>query len=299
MALARRFVGEIDVGGYRTWVAVGGHLDFHGGRNGRHAHSFHEVCVALDGEGTFEHGDRTFGLAPGDLFLAHPGVVHEIVSSKRARSSLQIWFVAFDFQSRGRGGDDAGDLVERFQRQAQRQRRAIVHGCGSIADLAVALARIPADDEASWRIVSSRVLAAVILEIVARATERSRPSIGSGADDPALGSDGRLELALRFMDDNLERALSVPELARQARTSERTLRRLVRRATGRTIAAEFARRRMHLAARRLLDRQSDSVAQIGYSVGFSDPSAFVRTFRSAVGATPARFRAARGTIRVG
>ena len=283
----RAFRREQPLAGHRTWVAVSRYLDFKGTRNGRHKHSYHEVCIALAGRGRFDHGDRSWHIGPGDLFLAHPGVVHEIISA--ARPALEICFVSFAFLERleGAAGPEA-ELALRFERS----RRVVVPRSSGLVSCYLAIAQTDASDEEHWRIVTSALANALVLEIMARAAPTSGlpPDHGGGTDDP------RLELAFRYMDDNLERSLAVGELARQATTSERTLRRLVRRATGRTVVAEFARRRMTEAARRLLAGGSLSVAEVAYHLGFEDPSQFARDFRRAIGATPAQFRRQRGTV---
>ena len=49
-------------------------------RNRIHRHSFFEPCIVVSGEGEFEHGSKVFALREGDLFIANPGIYHEIRS---------------------------------------------------------------------------------------------------------------------------------------------------------------------------------------------------------------------------
>src|SRR5258707_15172923 len=56
-------------------------------------HSFFEPCIVLSGSGEFEHGSAVFSLREGDLFIANPGVYHEIRSLKTR--DLGLYFLAF------------------------------------------------------------------------------------------------------------------------------------------------------------------------------------------------------------
>ena len=49
--------------------------------------------------------------------------------------------------------------------------------------------------------------------------------------------------------------------------------------------------RLTLEARRLLLYSDESAENIGYSLGFEDPSYFSRFFRAATGRSPSEFRA--------
>src|SRR5690349_4349575 len=62
-------------------------------RNYVHRHTYFEPCVVVGGRGDFEHGDRHFKLRRGDLFIADPGVYHEI-KSLRTRD-LYLVFTSF------------------------------------------------------------------------------------------------------------------------------------------------------------------------------------------------------------
>src|SRR5437870_4063405 len=60
-------------------------------RNYAHHHSFVEVCYAFAGEGTFTIHDRQHQVGAGDLFVARPGEVHDIVSSQGGALGICFW----------------------------------------------------------------------------------------------------------------------------------------------------------------------------------------------------------------
>jgi hypothetical protein len=63
-------------------------------RNRVHRHSFYEPCIVISGTGEFEHGAEQYALREGDLFIADPGIYHEIRSLKT--KDLQLYFLAFN-----------------------------------------------------------------------------------------------------------------------------------------------------------------------------------------------------------
>lgn len=65
--------------------------------------------------------------------------------------------------------------------------------------------------------------------------------------------------------------------------------RLFKQVYARTPSQFLAERRIE-TAKNLLATTSDSVVQIGCEVGFSNASAFARSFRNAVGCTPTEYR---------
>ena len=70
--------------------------------------------------------------------------------------------------------------------------------------------------------------------------------------------------------------------------SERTLSRLFRAETGMTLPQWRARLRLQHALALLA--AGEPVTSVAMACGFSSPSAFIETFRSAVGSTPGRYR---------
>lgn len=101
--------------------------------------------------------------------------------------------------------------------------------------------------------------------------------------DPALRAIEELVTA------NLERQLSLAELAHAAGTSPRTLARRVEAAVGLTPLA-FVQRLRVAHASHLLETSQVSVEEIAARVGYADPAAFRRVFKRYAGEPPGRRR---------
>jgi AraC-like DNA-binding protein len=82
---------------------------------------------------------------------------------------------------------------------------------------------------------------------------------------------------------------AVADYARLLGVTANHLHDIIREQTG-LAAGEIIRRRRMLDAKRLLSHSDLTVSEIGYHLGFHDPSYFSRFFRRATGNTPAEFR---------
>lgn len=108
---------------------------------------------------------------------------------------------------------------------------------------------------------------------------------------PARGhGDGPVLRAQRRMETGFAEQLGVAALAAHAGLSERTFLRRFQAATGMTPAAYLQRLRVE-KARGALERGAENTAEIAWSVGYRDASAFARAFKSITGLTPGAYRA--------
>ena len=94
----------------------------------------------------------------------------------------------------------------------------------------------------------------------------------------------------RFVTANLDRQLTLDEMARATATSPRTLARRVAKALG-TTPQRFAQRLRIAHAVHLLETTRRSVDDVAARVGYADPAAFRRVFRRETGETPRARRA--------
>jgi len=109
--------------------------------------------------------------------------------------------------------------------------------------------------------------------------------------DHVHSSDTVVRALERFIVGNIERQLSVQQMARATKTSPRTLARKLAAALQLTPLA-FARRLRIAQAMHLLETTRDSVDEIAARVGYADAAAFRRIFRRETGQAPRERRRA-------
>lgn len=265
-------------------------------RNGLHQHStYFEICAMLDGRGAQTHTDQTVALAPGDLFLARPGILHEIISERTPAIEL-VFFILGVIEFDGEDRSVEGRLLKRFLAST------LIHSRGGevveqqLRTLAHSLEVRAADQDLALELG----VRALVGEVFRRMSSPTAEPVGTAAETVPLSAPGpqgpnrALEQALRFLDDNLARPISCGELARQAGLSERSLRRLFEEHLQSTPGQEYLKRRMRWAAHLLNDPQR-SIHAVGVEIGIPDPSQFSRDFRRVIGLTPTQYRQKRTT----
>lgn len=95
--------------------------------------------------------------------------------------------------------------------------------------------------------------------------------------------------ALRYMSENVHRALDVDEVVDAVHTSRRTLERRFSKEVGRSIAEEIRRLRL-TRVKRLLLGSDLSIKQIAHRAGFSDEKRLYEVFHRLEGMSPSDFR---------
>jgi AraC family transcriptional activator of mtrCDE len=118
-----------------------------------------------------------------------------------------------------------------------------------------------------------------------------RTSLGSATATAmwTAAADARIAVVIEEVLEHPGDEWSIERMSRVAAMSRATFMRHFRRGTGMSVGAFVARARLMTAAELLISEEA-TVASVALRVGYRSESAFSRSFRSAVGVTPARFR---------
>ncbi|MBD8548888.1 GlxA family transcriptional regulator [Sphingomonas sp. CFBP 8760] len=112
--------------------------------------------------------------------------------------------------------------------------------------------------------------------------------------------DDAISKSQHFLHDTEGKIIEVSTLAAKAGLEDRTFLRRFQKATGHTTTEYWQRLRIFNAKAKLRDTGL-SIDQVGWEVGYTDPSAFRKVFHRIVGLSPSDYRrrfSARGTIMV-
>lgn len=101
--------------------------------------------------------------------------------------------------------------------------------------------------------------------------------------------DAAILQAQEFLHDSDGRIIDVPTLAARAGLEERTFLRRFQKATGHTTTEYRQRLRISNAKAKLRDTRL-AIDQVGWDVGYTDPSAFRKVFNRIVGLSPSDYR---------
>jgi AraC family L-rhamnose operon transcriptional activator RhaR len=257
--------------------------------NQPHRHTFFEIClVGRHGRGVFTNLGVPYELSPGVLFIARPGALHQIVNTEKPAMELSWLSIQWAPDHERPTGDprEADFLLKRF---ADSQIVYVPASDSSqVASLWQALRSVGHGPSPASNSEIEHLAAALILAIARSVVaQEGAPSAIAPKEDSMRQAVARR--AIRFINDNLDRSLCVPELAGYLCVSPRHLSRLFEEFTGTSPAAYIAHARLDRAASllRSTDRPVKEIAQV---VGFPDIHHFTRRFKRHWGRPPAEYR---------
>jgi AraC family transcriptional regulator len=109
----------------------------------------------------------------------------------------------------------------------------------------------------------------------------------------------RMHVVLEFMDRHLDGPIDLAAAASVANFSPFHFHRVFAAWVGETPGDYLRRRRLEIAAMRLITQPRSSVLDVALAVGFGSAEAFARAFRSRFGCTPTAWRRSQAAARVG
>jgi AraC family L-rhamnose operon transcriptional activator RhaR len=253
-----------------------------------HRHTHFEVClVGRRGRGRFWVEEAPHEVGPGDLFIARPGVVHQVVNT--GDPGMELYWVAFACAPASRPtGRDAAGLGALLRAFAASPVLVAPDSDGRVAALWRTLHHlVQGKPQLGHDAQLTGVMTALLIAIAQ-----------AGAGSPLLpetvplgleGARAPARMAVLYIHDNLGRALSVTEVAAHVHTSPRQLSRLFVTFTGTSPAAYIEQARLE-RARHLLCRTTKPIKTVATMVGYDSVHHFTRVFSRRFGLPPGAFR---------
>lgn len=276
--------GRIPLGGGRIDLVHWAHEE-HLKDNQPHRHTCFEAClVGAYGAGTFTALGTDHPLSPGTFFVARPGVVHQIRNSEPIL--MELTWVSFAWS------DDGGPTKS----EGERLMRTFAESSVSVAmDEDRRLARI-------WdalRAVAPTALPEQVRGLVqALILAMAQTLVPSTAPLERPDPQAQLaRLAVRYIEDNLNRPLTIDEIADHVHVSPRHLTRLFTSFAG-TSPGRFIMLARLDRARALLRRTDAPIKEVAEALGFDDVAYFTRRFSQQHGVSPSAYRRGEGQVRI-
>lgn len=246
--------------------------------NTPHRHTYFEACqVGARGSGLFLVDGREHVLRPGDVFLARPGVMHQIVN--RALPCMELAWVAYQLRP-----IPGGRLTGTWRAFSASPLVLSRDAGGQVAGTWRAL-------RALAPVAGPGVLHHLVCALLLAVADAFVPGVGGDQSAVRAGPpvSRSVRLALRYIHDNLDRPLQMADLSQQVGVSPRHLARLIRAQAGVPFHEYVRGLRIQFAAH-LLRRSDLPVKAIGAQVGYPDIHHFTRVFSARVGCPPAAYR---------
>lgn len=271
---------ELGLGGSRVELLNWSYAP-HLPNNRPHRHTHFEVCqVGAYGRGAFLVEGTSHQLEPRSLFIARPGVLHQIVNAEAP--NMELYWVSFAWLPGA--APAAGELDRWLARFAESPRPVVPDEGGQLTALWTALRAVAQTDSHPGSAPQLAGLMSALLFAVIHAGGVPAPGTFKAAQPEAA----RLRLATRYVHDNLDRPLPVSEVAAQLNLSPRQLARLFRQQLGVSPAAYIERARLERAQGLL--QVGQPIKGVAAATGYESVHGFSRAFTRGVGVPPGRFR---------
>jgi len=266
------------LGKYLIEISTGGYIKFDQAlTNFSHSHNYYEICIVISGQGTFKHGDDTYNLKEGMLFLANKNIVHEIASFET--KDLYIIFFNFNFtQLKDPNDSNEEKIINKFL-----ENHIII-----LEDVYELFYYFPLlnrsqNNHQEFNYIRNMLLKTLILEYITRLTYP-----GTITSSGKLINNSITLQAESYIDNNLNQKLSVNEIASYCHVSERNLRRLIKKHYNYTVTQLIRQKKMNKAQCML--NMGFTICKTSEECGYDDLSYFNRVFKKYYGLSPRDFK---------
>lgn len=248
-----------------------------------HFHDFDKLVILLSGHVEYTVESATYALQPWDVLLVKHHTIHRARIDRNEPYERVILYLNDGYHDRLLSGDErltAFDMVDRRGRYLltpDEEERATLADCLRALEAAV-------EDE-DFGVGMLRNACLIRLMVVVERLARRRETAPA---PESTNRDARIARALDYINENLNRDISVEEIAEAAWLSKYYFMRLFKAQTGESVYAYLRRKRLMNAAR--LIREGTGVAQAAAESGFGDYSTFYRAFRETFGISPGELR---------
>lgn len=253
-----------------------------------HHHTMIEISYIKRGSGIYTVGDRTYDIAPGDVFMFSSDEPH-CITEITGGGDMLIMNVHFEprfIWAPGNGMFDAKYLRVFLDRGNDFSNR-LERGAQSTKEISELLLSMESEFEAAEPefelIVKIRLL--TVLVLLSRACGITESSYESH-DDPNLTA---MDSVMEYINANLTTQLSLDDLAKQANMSRSYFSTVFRRLNGMTPWEYIMLKRVETAIS-MLSREDSSIIEVAGACGFNSTANFNRAFKKITGRTPSSYR---------
>lgn len=236
---------------------------------GSHHHSEFEIHIIIKGHQSYGFGDNTETVKAGSYLMIAPNVSHFLASSS---DDCEKFALVFSLNS------EIGEIPPYFIGASDKR---ILENISFIRS------------ECARRDCFSEILICKAVEESAALFLRA-VGLNCLASDKckAKRADNRSELAKRFISDNADKQLSLPEVAAYCHVSPRQLMRIFKAAEGMSVSEYITKCRLELI-KKLLGEHTLTLAEIGERTGFANEYYFNSYFKKNCGVPPGEYRNSR------
>ena len=249
---------------------------------GMHSHPQWELSHVIYGGGTRTIGNRREQIAKGEVILLPPNIPHvwqfdpSVTDNDGCIANITIFFEDSTLDGLASLVPELGNSINKIRTQTE----AISYS-GTTLENIVSILYAMRDKTAEARIPEMFRLLTVISD-----TSCSR---SVGCNNTLSRTERRMERIRTFCACNFARNISLEEIARYAGMNKSAFCTFMKRHAGLTFSEYMNELRLNRAVERIKNTD-ENIAEIAFSVGFSNVTYFNRLFRTHYGCAPKTMR---------
>ena len=245
-----------------------------------HFHEFDKIVLLLSGRVDYTVESVTYSLRPWDVLLVRHHAIHRAVIDQSEPYDRVILYLDRRFFERSLPGSGLMDCFEWADKSGQYLLAPDEEQKKALASALTAYEAVSADRDLGAQLLRDSCLIQFMVYI-------NRLSV-SASSAPETPQDEKIAQILSYINENLNRELTVDQLAELVYLSRYHFMRLFKAQTGTTVHAYVRQKRLLSAAR--LIREGVPAGQAAVECGFNDYSAFSRAFRESFGVSPGQLK---------
>ena len=255
-----------------------------------HEHEFIEMVFAFSGRCVNEVAGRRVEMSSGDVCIIAPGTKHTLGVFDDETIALNFLIrtstfekVFFNILS---GTSILADFFRHIFYSGQGSACLLFH-TGEDEELRYYLSRIYEESQGSSP-DKNELMDTMLTLFFLLLLRRHGSSVALPQEEPESAGEQNPVLILKYMQEHYQ-STSLKEMAEHFHYSERHMKRMIARCTGRSFSENLLRIRMGEAAN-LLEKTRLPVGEIALRVGYGEPSGFRQAFRKYYGKSPGEYR---------
>lgn len=248
-----------------------------------HRHSSLEIGCCVSGKGTFYFGDKTYAVAPGDIFIVNNLELH--IAQSDANDPSEYIFLNFAPELLL---EEEDTLLLPFAYRSDRFDNRIPASsplARPLGERIAAIWRELADKQEGYRSMAKSAL----LELCVMLLRHYSSGVSRTEWQLLTESFRKLRPALALMEERFREPLELKDVAAALGVSPSRASRLFQEELGRSFKDHLLQLRLR-EAKRLLAGTSLGIADVCFESGFQSVASFYRQFRHAVGSAPLEYR---------
>lgn len=249
-----------------------------------HRHSYYEVCVFMNGAGKHEIDFNTYPILSNSIHFLSPGQVHRIFRDKDYHGYL----IVFSSEFFPLGASRQENPLFYFPFFNNPTMLPVLDLDGQAFDEILMLVRQMKKESDLEQQSTSEILRAYLQLLLLKC---KRHYMWKFAEKQHIGTPyfSQVQQFNMLVEKKFMEHLLIQDYAEMMGISPAILNRAVKKIIGKT-AAEIIVDRLILQAKRLLIYTDLSNKEIAFSLNYTDPSYFTRTFKKKTGKSPSQFR---------